>query len=85
MYSTLIEMIIIIIIMIIIIIIIIISLFNPSPSAMIQCMLSCSSVGGAAVIKHDGRRLNSHPGQSFSLSLCELNNSISRANVWVEN
>ena len=29
-----------------------------------------SSVGGAAVIKPEGRGFNSHPGQSFPLSLC---------------
>ena len=29
----------------------------------------CSSVGKAAVIKSEGRGLDSHPGQSFSLSL----------------
>ena len=49
----------------------------------------CSSVGGAAVIKPEGREFNSHPGQneinahpsqSFSLSLCGPN-SISGANA----
>ena len=41
---------------------------------------SCSSVGRAAVIKPEGRGFNSHPGQSFSLSLCGPI-SISRANA----
>ena len=39
-----------------------------------------SSVGGAAVIKPEGRGFNSHPGQSFPLSLCGLI-SICRANA----
>ena len=30
----------------------------------------CSSVGGATVIKPEGRGFKSHPGQSFPLSLC---------------
>ena len=37
-------------------------------------------VGGPAVMKPEGRGFNSHPGQSFPLSLCGPN-SISRANA----
>ena len=40
----------------------------------------CSSVGRAAEIWPEGRGFNSHPGQSFSLSLCGPF-SISRANA----
>ena len=40
----------------------------------------CSSVGGAAVIKLEGRGFKSHPGQRFPLSLCGPI-SICRANA----
>ena len=40
----------------------------------------CSSVGGAAMVKPEGRGFNSHLGQSFPLSLCGPN-SITRANA----
>ena len=49
-------------------------------SKILNCV-NCSSVGGAAVIEPEGRGFNSHPGQSFSLSLCGPNCIISRANV----
>ena len=42
--------------------------------------LTCRSVGGAAVIKLEGRGFKSHPGQSFPLSLCG-SISICRANA----
>ena len=39
-----------------------------------------TTFGGAAVIKPEGRGFNSHPGQSFPLSLCG-SISICRANA----